>query len=976
MTFIKLLVILVLCFPSLFLSGESNEIIELPKEVPTVETGSALPQNVQISGTNSSSPPVEDNAVNLSSTAAPQTTLANSSNSSDTNTTVAGTVEQVTTRLNTTPNSISIGNFSAFENATFEVNLTSTPSFEDAFQNDTLEFENSSTTEPTTDPPSSGRDSQDQEDDLSVRQTMFLDDYCNCDIKVDSCDIGCCCDQDCSTEDKRAFAACLNVPRPLAGDSRYCMQKWVVQRHNTEFMVDTTNPNLFCITTDNLVKRTSFPPLKVIRTAEDFQKLSHTLRRGIPSSSAGKASLLGPTTMPFNKPYKHADWVWGVSREGSLFPIGLPSPMFTSNCETESKLKYLIDFTTECQRQVHLNLKQSKDKALHPSYYTNFHVLMQPTLLFEQEEEEDTTTTTTTEPTQSTSTASSSSSTTTPTDGSSHSSSTTSDSLNNSFGTDGLLNVFSNSTAAPGVDSTTHHTSTSVDNTDEVTVNIELTPSTSTSTENQALRNKSADSLNLEAQLKSFDNVILLQDEPSIFNDTLLCEVRVILCFTSNETVCYNASDHKSLLTQCDVVTEVNYLFFHNGSEGIKSVTAKVTVKDVCSKTLTSQRSLNSFDEDLKVELSLKQKFTVEYRWAQNEEKLVRERSGRPGYWRGKPLLFGRVMHNVSEEGFPVQAISMDSDPMLGLTVMKGASTGDCTARAPVVFGENLQTQCRMQLTSADIVHNCSQLRERVRSRLLGNVLSDRESDFKIGMYGDSDVLQTSQWVSLLRTRDTSRAEFSDDMLEESRCLDLMLSITVEVAFALQGSIANPQAKVVGALLTEGPLRPSPPAYCVGPFCPARPHFDGGSTSVEDDQKEANEGSGYSQAINERVGLTDQEGSGPESFLKNTSEPPAQKLTRRHSSTETEEELKSQTAESINTQSFASHAIEIELSTTVIFIDVTEPSEPVFPEAPRLDIKLPENFFYPLVPSSSSSRLKIYKFFPTFCLSAVLFLLL
>ncbi|KAA0199008.1 hypothetical protein HAZT_HAZT002231 [Hyalella azteca] len=391
---------------------------------------------------------------------------------------------------------------------------------------------------------------------------------------VNSCDIGCCCDPDCSADDKRAFLGCVSVPRSLSGDARYCTQRWVLDRHNTEYSIDTSNPDLFCIVTDNLVQRTTFPSVKAIKTDEAFHELLAERRKFIQRDPIHQqARKGGAQTMPPNKQYTEGDLVWGITQEGRFFPLGLPSAVFSASCEGKAPFKYLQDATKECRRQVPLQeLLKTRPRYLDPRTYCNFFVLSQPLLIYE-----------------------------------------------------------------------------------------------------------------------------------------------------------------------------------------------------------------------------------VEYRWFQDENQQVVKRSGRPGYIRGKPLLFGHVVRNVTDAGIKMEAIARNTDPLEGLTVLRGGDDGDCSARTPVMFGENLQTQCQMHVTFNDILNNCSEVRKRVRNKLLGSVLNNPDLELRVGAYGDSDVLVTSHWVPLMRSRDTTRPfyEHDSEMSAEGRCSDILVSYTIEVAYALQGSLVNPQAKVL-----------------------------------------------------------------------------------------------------------------------------------------------------------------------------------
>ena len=109
-----------------------------------------------------------------------------------------------------------------------------------------------------------------------------------------------------------------------------------------------------------------------------------------------------------------------------------------------------------------------------------------------------------------------------------------------------------------------------------------------------------------------------------------------------------------------------------------------------------------------------------------------------------------------------------------------------------------------------------------------------------------------------------------------SKHYSLVTSLHLEIAFSLQGSLANPQAKVVGINVRYGePREVHPP--CTRVNC----HWG----------------------------------------LENGNE-------------------------------------YLELKTSVSFVDVSRPAVPAYSQPPALDAKLPYDFFYPFLPSSSSSYAK------------------
>lgn len=239
------------------------------------------------------------------------------------------------------------------------------------------------------------------------------------------------------------------------------------------------------------------------------------------------------------------------------------------------------------------------------------------------------------------------------------------------------------------------------------------------------------------------------------------------------------------------------------------------------------------------------------------------------------------------------------------------------------------------------------------------------------------------------------------ELSEEGRCSNLLLSIKIEVAYALQGSLANPQAKIVGVLLTEGPPRLSPDVFCLGPFCPTTREDE-----IELEKEIAGEsGSGDSKTGDQVNGETTvsggeeakasknnemssddtvPEGSGSPIFVapqlrsRNTiplpHDPPLKPVVNANSNNmRIDDPIPSGPLRDGRYPS--SKTVSIQLSTTVTFLDITEPSEPVFPDPPRLNLKLPPDFFYPFL-SSSQGRVSVTWKCYLSVLSAVFFSLL
>lgn len=105
-------------------------------------------------------------------------------------------------------------------------------------------------------------------------------------------------------------------------------------------------------------------------------------------------------------------------------------------------------------------------------------------------------------------------------------------------------------------------------------------------------------------------------------------------------------------------------------------------------------------------------------------------------------------------KGNIAEAIATDQD--VRLKILKSGTNGHCDERQQVTFGDNMRSECVLQVPKSQITNSCDQLRSSVLDLLLGPLV--RDTDHMIASYGDSDVLHPREWVPLLRATQ-SRSE-------------------------------------------------------------------------------------------------------------------------------------------------------------------------------------------------------------------------
>ncbi|XP_076320674.1 tectonic-1-like [Tachypleus tridentatus] len=217
------------------------------------------------------------------------------------------------------------------------------------------------------------------------RSEPFLEDFCLCDLHVSVCDVNCCCDTDCSADDKKVFTECSKVWQNL--DVHYCTQTEILYRNNTEYILEKTSSGLFCILRDNLSKRHLYKDGKSVENIEEFKQLLPTNIYPWFSNSFEELIIYS------SKEFIAGDPVWvistGVEQVNHWY---LPGSLLSSFCDGSIPVKYMINHVSSCVRLVSKNCEQ--DLALTTTtYYQKFYILKSLKLFLKEKDNINTNTT-------------------------------------------------------------------------------------------------------------------------------------------------------------------------------------------------------------------------------------------------------------------------------------------------------------------------------------------------------------------------------------------------------------------------------------------------------------------------------------------------------------------------------------------------------------------------------------------------------
>ncbi|XP_067655088.1 tectonic-3-like [Haliotis asinina] len=314
---------------------------------------------------------------------------------------------------------------------------------------------------------------------------------------------------------------------------------------------------------------------------------------------------------------------------------------------------------------------------------------------------------------------------------------------------------------------------------------------------------------------------------------------------------------------QCNnAVAGVSYRIIHNGTSGIVSVFAQLT--------LASIPAANQY---------FTQRFSSSFRGLSEADPPF-VRSGNPGYVQGAPLMAGVLNETLDTEGNVVQEILLNSNRDEWLTLVRASANGNCITdnsrdRVSVRFKDDARSGCFIQISMENVTNNCEMIQQAIINALEGSMApvynpgtdAYPATDRYVAIFGNSDVKKVGDWTPILvQNRPTLSAATG------SSCF-LSLGMHIQVLYAYVGSLVNPQPKIIGiSFLYDAPQ--SVFFRCEGPYCQP------GSTLTQ----------------------------------------------------------------------------KIEISSSVSFIDVSQPAIPYEAERPVFLAKVPYDFFYPFLDSSSANH--------------------
>ncbi|XP_065161329.1 tectonic-3 isoform X2 [Atheta coriaria] len=174
---------------------------------------------------------------------------------------------------------------------------------------------------------------------------------CDCDLRNRFCDINCCCDKDCSLENKQVFSFCqdsINLPRP---NSRYCNYMQYIYNNRTLYEEEVHQNSLFCIAKTNLPahyykqkKKIILQPLHANIVIKESSSYQWSNAQNYEENFLEKNGNLTNHTAVFG------DSIYVLKNYSNPQNLELVANFITPDCTTTKPVHYVQNLKTTCRQ--------------------------------------------------------------------------------------------------------------------------------------------------------------------------------------------------------------------------------------------------------------------------------------------------------------------------------------------------------------------------------------------------------------------------------------------------------------------------------------------------------------------------------------------------------------------------------------------------------------------------------------------------
>ncbi|VVC40303.1 Domain of unknown function DUF1619 [Cinara cedri] len=242
------------------------------------------------------------------------------------------------------------------------------------------------------------------------------------------------------------------------------------------------------------------------------------------------------------------------------------------------------------------------------------------------------------------------------------------------------------------------------------------------------------------------------------------------------------------------VIETVEYSITHNGTSGVRGVDINFYHRDV---------------PDSGRPVYLDQKFSVRFVWVNRLMTDQYERSGKPGYAVGNPILVTATIGDMDPTNRSRHRPKAFDFPRSGVHGMCNVNSSK-PWRQPVKFLENVSIQCRVSVgvrrwsngteesraTSTGAYSRQTEICQNIQNETI-STLGEYEGTL-VASLGDPEV---ARWIPVVVVKPSSLSSPTTPLSDDLSCPSIINGMHVRVFYSYVGTFDSPQATVIGMLV-------------------------------------------------------------------------------------------------------------------------------------------------------------------------------
>ncbi|XP_018562953.1 tectonic-1 [Anoplophora glabripennis] len=194
-------------------------------------------------------------------------------------------------------------------------------------------------------------------------------ELCTCNLQLNICDINCCCDEDCSPEDKSIFRYCES--ENFYYDTRYCDYMKYIYINNTPFQWHVNQNGLFCVLKSNL------PPSYTVQRKQPLTSFKVAEQEKISRFSWPHTSEKKEVKFNMSEDFVYGNNIWMVYRD-EIKKFRVPNKYFSNTCIIKEDVLNFKNVKCGCA-QIDIS---EENRSLHfKNFFQNITVVANPNFL-------------------------------------------------------------------------------------------------------------------------------------------------------------------------------------------------------------------------------------------------------------------------------------------------------------------------------------------------------------------------------------------------------------------------------------------------------------------------------------------------------------------------------------------------------------------------------------------------------------------